>query len=253
MLRCEDACNASLRCNTLYFICFFMPFATKRAFTMVELIVVVFVISVGILGLVYGLSKGYDYVQSTRQKIIAINLSREGMEAIYNIRDTNRSNWWNSREACWLKIDPLNDWGDRDCSNDDWMQSGSYILLQTWDSQRYFILSGVSSAWDFEDWIDNQDFAFSLCQIGGVWAACPGSNPLSREGTFFRQIKGKGLFRKDVIEVWWTELVCQNGDAQWESCGDDGAKEFRFCSEVGYIAWSNKWSIELCGVLTNFW
>ena len=49
------------------------------------------------------------------------------------MRDTNRQRWAGKKEECWLKIDPLHSTqGDpNSCADDDWMQSGHYILLQS--------------------------------------------------------------------------------------------------------------------------
>jgi Tfp pilus assembly protein PilV len=62
---------------------------------MIEILIIVAVISVGIMTLLTALRSSNTYVQKTRQKIIAINLAREGMEQVYNIRDTN----WQRREG----------------------------------------------------------------------------------------------------------------------------------------------------------
>ena len=89
------------------------------------------------------LRKGFDYVQQSRQKIIALDLAREGIEAVYQIRNTNRKRWSAQKEECWLKTNPLVDEGAAGCQDDEWMQDGSYILdTSIVNNQRYFVLSG---------------------------------------------------------------------------------------------------------------
>jgi Tfp pilus assembly protein PilV len=56
-------------------------------------LVIIVIVSVGLLSVVVVLTNGMKYVQKTRQKVIALNLAREGMEAVYQIRDTNRTRW----------------------------------------------------------------------------------------------------------------------------------------------------------------
>lgn len=77
-----------------------MGFSTKRChvrgkqgFTIREILIIIIVISVGLLSVVVVLTNGMKYVQKTRQKVVALNLAREGMEAFYQIRDTNRTRW----------------------------------------------------------------------------------------------------------------------------------------------------------------
>ena len=74
-----------------------------------EILVIVVVISVGLLSVLVVLTNGMRYVQKTRQKVVAINIAREGMEAIYQIRDTNRTRWAGVKDGCRLKINPLVD------------------------------------------------------------------------------------------------------------------------------------------------
>jgi hypothetical protein len=38
---------------------------------------------------------------------MALNLAKEGVEIVYNIRNTNRRRWYEQKDACWLNADPL--------------------------------------------------------------------------------------------------------------------------------------------------
>jgi Tfp pilus assembly protein PilV len=51
------------------------------------------IISVGLLSVLVALTRGMTYVQKTRQKVVALALAKEGMEAVYHIRDTNWTRW----------------------------------------------------------------------------------------------------------------------------------------------------------------
>jgi len=61
----------------IYCILFCMAFTRKRGFSLVELLVVVFLLSIGILGLLTALNRGMKFVQKTRERVIAVNLARE--------------------------------------------------------------------------------------------------------------------------------------------------------------------------------
>ena len=42
-----------------------------------------------------------------RQKVTALNLAKEGVEVMYNIRDTNWRRRDSKKDLTWLKNDPL--------------------------------------------------------------------------------------------------------------------------------------------------
>jgi hypothetical protein len=208
----------------------------------------------------YAISYAFDNVQSVKQRVIAINLAREGMEWVYQIRDTNRLFWPAKKDECRLDMNPLvNDtnW----CWEDDWMWSGNYILQKmTSGNQQSFYLSWWSD-WnilDLSDWAAADDNKFALClSAWGLREACPWHNwPVM----YFRQIHGEWVFYKDSNTTGWDYLDCPkwNDSAYpttipWSiSCSWADAKEYRFCSKVAYIGqwW---WEVELCWLITNFW
>ena len=46
-----------------------------------------------------------NFTNKSRQETIAINLAREGMEAVYHRRNTNRLKWSGERDKYWLCVD----------------------------------------------------------------------------------------------------------------------------------------------------
>jgi len=235
-----------------------MSFSTKKwfvlrksGFTIREVLVIIVIISVGLLSVVVVLTDGMKYVQKTRQKVIAINLAREWMEAVYQIRDTNRTRRAWVKDSCWLKINPLIDdvWWNQICTDDLRFTSGAYVLqrLMTW-GQEYFALTGPFVPWiDLNTGIESSSW-FSLCHKNGYWDSCPWRTWTTSEGRYFRQIEWRWLYLKDVSITWWTELAC----TWWTVlCASPRAKEFRFCSKVAYIGDSTG-EVQLCGVMTNF-
>ncbi|MFA7717496.1 MAG: prepilin-type N-terminal cleavage/methylation domain-containing protein [Candidatus Absconditabacterales bacterium] len=226
------------------------PVHRKSGFTIWEVLVVVVVISIGILAIVALLTYGFNFVQKSRQNVVAINLAREGVEAVYQIRDTNRRRWSGSKDACRLKTNPLLDEGDEGCANDSWMSSGFYILdTNVISGQHYFLLTGpVTEGILLSGGITSGDLMYSLCQSGSIRSACPGLSPQTAEGNYFREIHGYGLYQKDVPVTGGLLISCPNGQG---SCGFPTAKEYRFCSRVVYVGYGTG-EVELCGLLTNF-
>lgn len=198
------------------------------------------------------LTYGLNYVQKSRQRIIAINLAREGMESIYQIRDTNRQRRAGRKDQCRLKINPLLNTNNDECSNDTRMQSGSYVLsTDVISGQNYLFLSwGNISPLNIGDGIDTGDLNYSLCLSGGLRVACPGTVSVTSEGRYFREIRWYWLFAKDMNVTGWQYMNCTSG-VDYMNCGSPSAKEFRFCSKVVYM-WYGTGEVELCGLVTNF-
>lgn len=92
----------------------------KGGFTLIEILVVVFVFSMGVIVIMQGINKTTSYISETAQRTIALNLAKEGLEAMYNIRNTNWRRRSDSRDKCWLKVDPMVDEGNDGCANDRW-------------------------------------------------------------------------------------------------------------------------------------
>jgi len=104
----------------------------KKGFTLVEVVLVVVIVSVGIITIVTALSSGNKYLQRSREKIIAINLAREGIEQIINIRDSNWKKNAGRKEETRLRMNPMVD-------IDSWFSSGTYIIqTQITGGQQYF-------------------------------------------------------------------------------------------------------------------
>lgn len=88
---------------------------------MAELLIIVVVISTSLITILMGITKTTSYISEMRQKTIAMNLAKEGIESVYNIRNTNWRRRSASKDACWLKVVPMVDEGNPGCEDDSWM------------------------------------------------------------------------------------------------------------------------------------
>jgi type II secretory pathway pseudopilin PulG len=66
----------------------------RPAFTLVEIVVVLFIISVGLIGILSLIVQNIQSQDYNKNNLIAYQLSQEGMELVRMVRDTN---WKNSR------------------------------------------------------------------------------------------------------------------------------------------------------------
>ncbi|MBZ9578331.1 prepilin-type N-terminal cleavage/methylation domain-containing protein [Patescibacteria group bacterium] len=86
----------------------------NKSFTLLEAIIAIFIITVGVVGVLGLVSQTIGSVIVSSQKLIAAYLAQEGIEIVRNIRDTN-----------WLEGAPS--W-DEGLGEDDW--EGDYTMTQ---------------------------------------------------------------------------------------------------------------------------
>lgn len=236
------------------------PARARQGFTIREILVIIVIISVGLLSVVVVLTNGMKYVQKTRQKVVALNLAREWMEAVYQLRDTNRTRRAWVKDECWLKINPLLDDYEPfvsttpSCINDIRFTSGSYVLQRlTTGGQEYFALTGPWSPINISSLVTTDTTKFSLCQQSGYWNSCMWEVSSTSEWRYYREIEWLWLYLKNVSSYTWNEIVCTWWNIPWwnPGCWTRVAKEFRFCSRVVYIG-DGTGEVKLCGVITNF-
>ena len=76
----------------------------KKGFTLVEMLIVIFVLSTGIILIIKGMSESHRYLSETAQRTVALNLAKEGIEAVYNLRNSNWRKWSDKKNECWLSV-----------------------------------------------------------------------------------------------------------------------------------------------------
>lgn len=222
---------------------------TKKGITLVELLIVVVILGFSLASIIGLINLGIRAVDRTRADVIAINLAREWVEGVFQIRNTNRQRRWWFKDACRLKINPLfsnPSW----CINDARMQSGFYtIFLSGQETNRYYVMQEESAWLDLKNYVEPRDERFALCQIDGVWEPCSAGWVSVGNVRYYRQIVGQWLFDKTTQVEWGTRMNCQSGTGPW--CADGRAKEYRFCVDVQYQQLGIG-SVQLCSMITNF-
>jgi len=91
----------------------------QQGFSLLEVLVSIFVITIGIVAVVNLVSSAIGSVAINKSEIIAVNLAQEGLEIVRNIRDTN----WQQGES----------WNNG-------LSSGEYQVA--YDSNTLFVYSG---------------------------------------------------------------------------------------------------------------
>ncbi len=210
-----------------------------KGFTMLEVLIVTIIVWVWLLSIIFAINKSKISTNHIIQNIIANQLAKEGIELIYQTRNTNLlKNHW-SGDICRLNINPYEycEW------NNERFSTWNYILL-SWD-----IFTWTLNELTLSGWINTWDMDFALCLSGWERLSCPGQENHTKYWKFFRTIKWFGLYDKNPSLTWWNSLNC----TKWNdsNCSNNIAKEYRFCSTVFYI-WEKVWKSEICSIMTNF-
>lgn len=109
-----------------------MIFQSKRnkGFTLLEVILAIFVIMVGISGALGVIQQGISYTQLSSSRLTADYLAQEGIEIVRNIRDTNWLEWRTNQDILWLDGIPLGDWeADYKTQNLTQSYAGTYLNI----------------------------------------------------------------------------------------------------------------------------
>jgi prepilin-type N-terminal cleavage/methylation domain-containing protein len=74
----------------------------NHGLTIVEIMMALAILSLGISALLQTFSSGVKFSSDTENNIKAINIAREGIESMINIRDTNWLRFTSDRTNCWI-------------------------------------------------------------------------------------------------------------------------------------------------------
>lgn len=209
-----------------------MMFSTRKWFTLVELLIVIVLISGWLVIIIQWLQRWLDLLEKTKNEVIAINLAREGMEAVFNVRNTNWLRRSGQQEKCRLSMDSST-CGDR-------MSSSTYMSISNTDWS--WLLTPQT-----EDPAVASSDVYGICEVDTKRVPCEaGQDP-----SFYRYVESKWLYLKSVDSN--NDISCSSGDDGYGSgsCKDDAAKEFRFCVHVTYDETIDG-DVEFCSVLANF-
>lgn len=74
---------------------------------MIEVVIVLRVFSTALIIGINAVNSSSRYLNRLRQQTIALNIAREGLESMYQIRDSNWRRRSSQKDQCRLKTDPL--------------------------------------------------------------------------------------------------------------------------------------------------
>lgn len=104
------------------------PFRNIKGETISETIIALSILAIGITIASTVSASSLRNMQSARDRIIAVNLAREGIEAVRNIRDTNWLKFSGNRRECWNHNPALTI--SETCTGISSIANGDYIVYK---------------------------------------------------------------------------------------------------------------------------
>ncbi len=109
----------------------------KRGETILETIIATVILAVGVT--TAGAIIGYSLrnMNGSKNRIIAINVAREGVETVRNIRDTNWLRYNSRRRVCWNHMPDIN--SNIGCDGGTPIQPGRYLIYKQAETERWIL------------------------------------------------------------------------------------------------------------------
>ena len=230
----------------------------KNWFTLAEIVVICTLFSIIIVWVIVAINRAFVFIDNTRLAVRATNFAREGVEIMYNIRDTNWRRhswdrdkyWFNTWEMNWINCKSENkDFEDKIYILKKWENCGDEYNYATeesdllYDDETFWNTNSDSKRSDAKISIDG-DYAYASKDEDGNRDIGTGDiNELLWDTEFYRLVKVYGIYCKG-----------NNSNSDSDTCKNNntGPKEMRFCVKVFYRSANWKHSKELCSIMTNF-
>ena len=204
----------------------------KKATSIIEAIVMILILLIWILGLFNIYTKSYNLSTSTKNKIEAIEIAREWIEAMENIRNTNWILLWADSKNCWNVSNYNND-----CVWDNW----STHDITNW---MYKIYTDANWRWTLtkSSWLTSKNYSDSNYR------------------NFFRvNVDTNWLY----TQSWWTTFaplytreinISYPEDTNWDWTNNSNDEKMQINSIVMWVDshWSSAHIVDLESMLTNW-
>ncbi len=121
----------------------------KKATSIIEVLIILLIVTMWILWAFNLFSNGQKLSVNMENKIQAINIAREAIEAVTNIRNTNWFLFSSDNSSCWNSLNyNQNCIWDNHADSTFYISSGSYIV---YSSGSKWFLEKKTVSWDYKD------------------------------------------------------------------------------------------------------
>jgi hypothetical protein len=106
---------------------------SKRGETIMETVIALSILAIGLTFSSVLISSSLRNISISKNRVIAVNIAREGIEAVRNIRDTNWLKFSGRRRTCWNNR-PQDDMG-AECNGGTPINAGEYVVYKAEDGR----------------------------------------------------------------------------------------------------------------------
>ncbi len=212
-----------------------------RWFTLIEILITISVVSIGLIAVFIWARNMIQFTQSTQERIINNNITRAGVETIYQIRDSNRLRRPEQKNSCRLKAQPIQIHDD--CAQDEWIQTWRYSIQSIQeDGQNLFGLRRL----DIEDFSIREQ-AIQTREHTKICLDQEQNCTTETTPIIMKAVEVLWLYDKTAQDQE-TIVECNNGLG---SCWSWDPKELRFCVHTHHQNIQQTHTM-LCSIITNF-
>lgn len=181
-----------------------------RGETLIEVLVAIVILVVGVLAALRVISLASVQNSLTAQNVQAVNLAREGLEAVREIRDTNWLRFAGERRDCWSAL-------NNDCQISDDRNSikkGNYSIGFTSD-YKWEMTQFIGKELNLNDGGLDADFRLKL--ENGLYN--DDAHAAGKDTVFFRQIKWEYLNTDGTTSDTTTDSARVTAKVEWYDHG----------------------------------
>ena len=213
----------------------FKTITSRRGETLIEVLIATVILIVGGLSATRLFALATVNNQLTKERVIATNLSREGLEAVRSIRDTNWLRFAGERRTCWNNLNPseCNDTNLDGVPDSVISHQQNYVAEFDVTNYRWGLDStGLDQRLDLTDGIDSDDEKYRL------------------------KIDANGLYNQSGVgddTVFYREIFTEYLDAdQTSAVSGEAANIIRVTSKVEWFDRGKVSDVTLTTILTDY-
>ncbi|MBU1090026.1 prepilin-type N-terminal cleavage/methylation domain-containing protein [Patescibacteria group bacterium] len=212
----------------------FVKIKSRKGETLVEVLVALVLLVVGALSALRLLGLASINNQITKERVIATNLAREGLEAVRNIRDTSWLRFAGERRLCWNNLDAsscLDDDSDG-IPNDPIIHQKNYLAKFNNTNFRWELdATDLTSRLNLGDGLDADDLKYRL------------------------QLNANGVYNHDAAgtdTIYFREIYTEYIEPDQSLAADESANILRVTSKVEWIDRGKISDVTLTTLLTDY-
>lgn len=199
--------------------------------TLIEMMLMLTIITIALSTMFVVLTQSINFSYDSESRIKAVNIAREWIEAITNIRNTNWLRYSSDRKNCW----------DTKNYNHECFGWNSNSKINTWE----YILTNNHGAWELETYTNENKWPVYIDKNG--WYIQYSNKNAEKPNKTCKNIENKtnNISSQDCKTIYDRKIKIERGD-------EDGKNNINITVEVTWRNSFGKRTVNLTSTLTNW-